>query len=128
MFLLARWPIHAFLDIGAGYLLDALETLLPELSGMFHAVELFPPPMPHRTNHPNYVIGSVGDLNRNFDAGVCIEVIEHLTPATLAKLVRQLAQRSNPDALYLFNSAQPSFVETQDRGYLDPLKRGHVVS
>jgi hypothetical protein len=67
-------------------------------------------------------------LESTFDAGVCIEVIEHLTPATLRTLVAQLAGRSRPGSLYLFNSGQPAFVEQEDPAYLDPHGRGHVVS
>jgi hypothetical protein len=125
-----RIPIHAFIDIGAGtgWLLDALEALLPEATDRFHAVELYPPPSEHRTGHPNYVVGTLGSLPITFDAGVCIEVIEHLTPATLRMLVAQLAARSRPGSLYLFNSGQPAFVEHEDPAYLDPHRRGHVVS
>ncbi len=125
-----RLPIHAFIDIGAGtgWLLDALETLLPEVIDRFHAVELYPPPLPHRTANPNYVFGTLADTKRVFDAGVCIEVIEHLTPATLRTLAAQLAAVSRPGSLYLFNSGQPEFVEREDPGYLDPHGRGHIVS
>jgi len=102
--------------------------LLPEAIERFHAVELYPPPPPHRTENPNYVIGALGDMRQIFDAGVCIEVIEHLTPATLRTLVVQLAAVSRPGSLYLFNSGQPEFVEREDPGYLDPHGRGHIVS
>jgi hypothetical protein len=129
-FFYARRPIQKFIDIGAGsgLLLDAASTLLPSLHGMFHGIELFPPPAPNRSLHPNYHIGTLGDLDDAFDAGVCIEVIEHLTPATLRGLARQLASRSAAGALYYFNSGQPIFVERENPGYLDPLKLGHVVS
>jgi hypothetical protein len=70
----------------------------------------------------------VGDLEGLFDGGVCIEVIEHLTPAILRTMVAQLAARSTPGALYYFNSGQPSFVDSTDPGYLDPKRRGHIVS
>jgi SAM-dependent methyltransferase len=125
-----RVPIRSFIDIGAGtgWLLDSLEVLLPEAIERFHAVELYPPPLPHRTANPNYVIGTLGDMQQSFDAGVCIEVIEHLTPATLRALVAQLAAASRPGSLYLFNSGQPDFVEREDPGYLDPHGRGHIVS
>ena len=125
-----RLPIRAFIDIGAGtgWLLDALGTLLPEAIDRFHAVELYPPPQPHRTANPNYIVGNVADTNRIFDAGVCIEVIEHLTPPTLRTLAAQLAVVSRPGSLYLFNSGQPEFVEREDPNYLDPHGRGHIVS
>jgi hypothetical protein len=125
-----RIPINGFIDIGAGtgWLLDALETLMPEVIERFHAVEVYPPPELHRTSNPNYVIGTLGDMRQIFDAGICIEVIEHLTPTTLRALVAQLAAVSRPGSLYLFNSGQPDFVEREDPGYLDPHGRGHVVS
>ncbi len=125
-----RIPIHAFVDIGAGtgWLLDALGVLLPEVSDRFHAVELYPPPPTHRTGHANYVIGTLTDTQRRFDAGVCIEVIEHLAPAALRDLVAQLAAVSRPGSLYLFNSGQPGFVEREDPGYLDPHGRGHIAA
>jgi hypothetical protein len=127
---MARMPVRRALDIGSGpgYLLDALGQLVPSLAERVHGVELFPPPPSQRTQSPNYHIGSVSDLEGQFDAGVCIEVIEHLTPAILAGLLRQLAAKSSSGALYFFNSAQPSFVEAVNPGYLDPYGRGHVVS
>jgi hypothetical protein len=125
-----RIPIHAFVDIGAGtgWLLDALDVLLPEVIDRFHAVERYPPPPPHRTSNPNYLVGTLVDARRTFDAGVCIEVIEHLAPAVLRSLVNELATVSRPGALYLFNSGQPSFVEREDPAYLDPHGRGHIVA
>jgi methyltransferase family protein len=127
---MARLPVRRALDIGSGpgFLLDALGQLVPSLADRVHGVELFPPPPRQRTQSPNYHIGSVSDLEGPFDAGVCIEVIEHLTPAILAGLLRQLAAKSSPGALYFFNSAQPSFVEAVNPGYLDPHGRGHIVS
>jgi hypothetical protein len=129
-FRMSRIPVQRFLDIGSGpgFLLDSLAALLPASAGMFHGVELLPPPLADRSRHPNYRIGSVGDLEGTFDAGICVEVIEHLTPTILGILAGQLAARSTPGAMYFFNSAQPSFVESTDPGYLDPKGRGHIVS
>ena len=126
---MARIPIRRALDIGTGpgLLLDALAELVPSLAERVHGVELFPPPPEERSRSPNYHVGSVGDLDGTFDAGVCIEVIEHLTPTALASLLRQLARKSSPGALYFFNSAQPSFVEAVDPGYLSPHFSGHLV-
>lgn len=127
---MARIPVRLALDLGSGpgFLLDALAELVPSLAERVHGVELFPPPPSQRTQSLNYHVGAVSDLEGPFDAGVCIEVIEHLTPAILADLLRQLAAKSSPGALYFFNSSQPSFVEAVDPGYLDPHGRGHVVA
>jgi Methyltransferase domain len=127
---MARIPIRRALDIGTGpgFLLDALAELAPSLAERVHGVELFPPPPEKRSRSPNYHVGSIADLDGTFDAGVCIEVIEHLTPTLLTGMVRQLAGKSRPGALYFFNTAQPSFVETVDPGYLSPHHSGHLVS
>ncbi len=129
-FRMCRIPIESVIDIGAGAgtLLDAIAALLPEISDRFHGIELFPPEPAQRTRHPNYRIGTLGDLDRRFQAGICMEVIEHLPPNTLRTLVAQLASCSVPGSLYLFNSAQPAFVHTKNPGYLDPFGRGHIVS
>jgi hypothetical protein len=128
--LYARIPVRTFLDIGSGpgYLVDALATLLPQFSPNIYGVELFPPPAHLRSQHPNYVVGSVGDLGVPISAGVCIEVIEHLYPETLEVLLQQLAARCEPQAMIYFNSAQPHFVDHEDPGYLDPFGRGHIIS
>jgi hypothetical protein len=127
---LSRIPVRRFLDIGTGpgFLLDALAALSPGSAGMFHGIESLPPPRAVRSSHPNYRIGTVGDLEGPFDGGVCIEVIEHLTPKMRGVLVAELAPRSTPGALYFFDSAQPSFFEAHDPGYLDPRRRGHIVA
>lgn len=93
---------------------------------MFHGVELFPPA--GHSEHANYLVGDISDLNGTFDAGVCIEVVEHLTPAMLRNLIRSLAKISAPNALWLFNTGMPDYVLNQDPRYLDPLRRGHIVS
>ena len=130
VFLYARKKSNRFIDVGTGpgYLLDSLSTLLPNIKNIFHDVELFPPPKKFRSKHVNYHIGTLNDINLKFDAGTCIEVIEHLAPDQLESLIAQLAKRSNPGALYYFNSAQPSFVKVNDPGYLDPHVRGHIFS
>jgi hypothetical protein len=126
--LYARRPVERFLDVaaGPGYLLDELSSLFPAHPDLFHAVEMFPPE--EHTNHPNYKIGDVGNLQGHYDAGVCVEVVEHLTPTMLSQLVSGLAKISKPNTLWLFNTGMPDYVRNEDPGYLDPLKRGHVVS
>lgn len=130
VFRMARVEVNRFLDIsgGDGSLLDALSTLLPEMSEVFHVIEPFPPPPAFRSQHPNYKVGFIEDVEGQFDGGTCIEVIEHLFPETLKSLVRALSSRASPGALFYFNSAQPSFVIERDPAYLDPLVRGHVAS
>jgi hypothetical protein len=126
--LYARIPVRRFLDVGTGhgFLLDALAMHLPSHSDAFVGVELFPP-ADHST-HPNYVEGSVGSAPGTYDAGSCIEVIEHLTPTQVAKMLAELATRSNPGALYIVNSGQPQYVLDDNPGYLDPDVRGHIFS
>jgi hypothetical protein len=127
---LSRIPLMRMLDIGAGagFLLDALQDLVPSLASHMHGVELYPPAEDERSRHPNYAIGSILGLKGCFDGGVCIEVIEHLTPNALSGMVSQLSERSSPGAIYFFNSGQPSYVERFDPAYLDPHRRGHVVA
>ncbi len=130
VFYYARRSIARFVDIGTGpgYLLDALQELMPELAGMFYGVELCPPPVEYRSRHANYIVGMLGDLDGLFDGGTCIEVIEHLTPAQLRGLARQIADKSAPGACYYIGSGQPEYVKKEDPAYLDPHHRGHVVS
>ena len=130
VFLYSRVPIKRFIDIGTGpgYLLDALSVLAPNYKDIFYGCEVFPPPPQFRTQHENYKVGTISDLEGKFSAGVCIEVIEHLSPDTLKELIKQLAEVSDDKAIYYFNSAQPSFVKNVDPNYLDPFVRGHIVS
>jgi hypothetical protein len=126
--LYAQRPIKRFLDVGAGpgFLLDELAKCFPERASLFHAVELFPPE--EHSTHPNYVIGDPSELPGHFDGGVCIEVVEHLTPRMLKKLAGSLAKISQPGSLWLFNTGMPEFVLEHDPAYLDPKRRGHVIS
>lgn len=129
-FCYCRIAIERFIDIGSGpgYLLDALQGVLPQQQALFHGVELFPPEQESRSTHPNYRIGTLGDLEGHFQAGVCIEVIEHLQPDTLRQLLAQLAHRSSVGAMYYFSSGQPEYVKGEDPDYLDPLVRGHIIA
>lgn len=126
--LYARRPVKRFLDVGTGpgYLLDRLSEQFPLRTESFYGVELFPPK--EHSSHPNYRVGEVAELDMTFDAGVCIEVIEHLTPKMLSRLAEGLARVSTAGSLWLFNTGMPDYVLKEDRGYLDPLHRGHIVS
>lgn len=126
--LYARRPVRRFLDVGTGpgYLLDTLARQFPAHADMFHGVELFPPE--EHSRHPNYSVGDVNSLKLRFDAGVCIEMVEHLTPRMLRNVAKGLAAISEPGSLWLFNTGMPEFVLQENPGYLDPLHRGHIVS
>ena len=130
VFLYARRPIRRFLDVscGAGTLLDASAELMPEIANIFWGIEPFPPPIEYRSRHLQYRQGFLSDLEGRFDGGTCIEVIEHLPPPILKRMLVDLAGVSEPGALWYFNSAQPEFVLSADPGYLDPHLRGHIAS
>lgn len=126
--LYCRRPVTRFLDIGTGpgFLVEKLQELLDSQAEIFHGVEKYPPTYASKCR--NLHIGEVGDLAGCFDAGACIEVIEHLTPAMLEKLIAGLAAISSPGSFWLFNTGMPDYVKKEDPAYLDPLKRGHIVS
>ncbi|MES1222593.1 MAG: class I SAM-dependent methyltransferase [Bacteroidota bacterium] len=130
LFLYARIPIKKFVDIGSGpgYLLDALAYQLPSSSDIFYANELFPPAAEYCTKSKNYLKGSLLDLDFSFDAGCCIEVIEHLTPAMVKQLFHDLAIKSAENRIYVFNTGLSQYVKNEDINYLDPILRGHIVS
>jgi 2-polyprenyl-3-methyl-5-hydroxy-6-metoxy-1,4-benzoquinol methylase len=123
-------PVQKFLDIGTGpgYFLDAVAKLLPAHAALFYGVELFPPEPHLRTQSKNYITGDIGALKDKYDCGMCIEVIEHITPNMLNDLLQKLAAVSNPGALYIFNTGMPNYVLNEDIDYLDPVRRGHIVS
>ena len=127
--LYARLPVKRFIDIGSGpgYLLDALAYQLPSSKDIFYGQELFPPAIEFRTKLPNYREGKLDRFEFPFDAGCCIEVVEHLTPSMVKGLFRDLAAKSKKNSIYLFNTGLSSFIEFEDPGYLDPHVRGHIM-
>lgn len=130
VFFYARRPIKRFLDIGGGNgkFLDAVERYLPCNKDIFYSVEKYPPPSEYCTQSKNYYTCSYHELNMKFDAGICIEVIEHLTPRMLSSMFSEIAKVSNEAATYLINSGQPEFVKNENPNYLEPFKDGHIMS
>jgi len=128
--LYCRLPITRFLDIGTGpgYLLDALSTYLPSNRARFFGVEKFPPADEYQTRHENYLRSDLADVEEKFECGVCVEVIEHLTPAMAHNLASALAAVSVPGSLFLFNTGLTDYVKHEDGAYLDPYRRGHITS
>ncbi|HKM68758.1 MAG TPA: hypothetical protein VJX94_01520 [Stellaceae bacterium] len=126
--LYTRIAINRFVDIatGPGFLLDALSTYLPSSRTKFFGVEAFPPAK--RSSHEHYIHGGLADAGHLFEAGVCIEVAEHLTPTMLRALASDMARTSVAGSFYIFNTGLVDFVKNEDRGYLDPYRRGHIMS
>ena len=126
--LYCRRPVERFLDIGSGggELLMELRKRLPTSAGIFHGVEMNPPP--GRDDQPYVTVGTVADLTDKFDAGVCIEVLEHLTPKMVDGLVASLAAVCRENSLFLFNTGLSEYTRHEDPAYLDPHGRGHIVS
>jgi len=142
----AKKDINIFLDIGSGsgYILDAVKYYIPCGVDKFFAIEKYPPPPNFRTlfdfminRHrwyrtrtkcKNYFVGEICDFPYKVDAGMCIEVVEHLTPAMLKNFLAGIAEISNEGAVYIFNTGMPEYVINEDPQYLDPVKRGHIMS
>ena len=126
----AKIPIDNFVDIGGGtgWLLDALSLYLPEHLSHFYSVEKYPPEERYCTQNPNYHIGSYAELSVKFQAGICVEVVEHLTPHMLVEMFQDIASVSSDGAIYLVNTGMPEYVKSEDADYLDPFVRGHIVS
>lgn len=127
--LYCRVPVKHFIDIGTGpgYLLDALALHLPSHRDCFHGVELFPPDPQVRSKSANYYVADLADLGMQFECGVCIEVLEHLTPVMAKSLAASMWATSVEGSLYIFNTGLTSYVRSEDPGYLDPYMRGHVT-
>ncbi len=127
--LYCRIPVERFIDIGTGpgYLLDALAAYLPSQRNTFYGVEKFPPVREERTSHPNYLCSDLAEVQGSFECGVCIEVLEHLTPAMARSLAEAMYRISVPGSLYLFNTGLTEYVRRDDPGYLDPYVRGHIT-
>lgn len=127
--LYCRIPIKRFVDIGTGpgYLLDAVSAYLPSRTQQFHGVEKFPPETGLHTMHTNYHCSDLADVNEKFECGVCIEVLEHLTPRMAANLARAMSKVSVDGSLFLFNTGLTDYVRREDPAYLDPYGRGHVT-
>lgn len=128
--LYCRIPVQKFIDIGTGpgYLLDALSTYLPSHRAKFYGVEKFPPAEEERTKHDNYLCSDLADVGEVFECGICIEVIEHLTPAMATNLAKAMSKASVSGSLFLFNTGLTDYVRNEDPGYLDPYGRGHITS
>lgn len=126
--LYCRRPVNRFLDVGSGpnYLASNLQRLIDPDQQIVHAVEKFPPP--YAEQHGNFHVGDIVDLEGKFDAGVCIEVVEHLTPEMLRSVAAGLAKISANRSFWLFNTGMPDYVTKEDPAYLDPVRRGHIMS
>lgn len=122
-------PVQKFIDIGTGpgFLLDAVHRYLPSSSSRFYGVEKFPPEPEFRSTHANYVCADLGDMGMTFECGVCVEVIEHLTPSMALSLAGSLRKAAIPGSLFLFNTGLTDYVRDEDPGYLDPFHRGHIT-
>lgn len=122
-------PVKRFVDIGTGpgYLLDALASFLPSSSDKFYGVEKYPPKEEERSSHPNYLCADLRDVGVKFECGVCIEVLEHLTPKMAENLAKAIAEVSLPGSLFLFNTGLTDYVRNEDSQYLDPYRRGHIT-
>lgn len=122
-------PVHRFIDIGTGpgYLLDAVSRHLPARADVFYGVEKYPPLPEYRTQNANYICADLMDVGMKFECGVCVEVLEHLTPSMARGLASAMAMVSVPGSLYLFNTGLTDYVRQEDPGYLDPFKRGHIT-
>lgn len=123
-----RIPISKFIDIGTGpgYFLDAVDHFLPDSSKLFYGWEIYPPLKKFQTKHENYHTCDLANINLNFQAGLCMEVIEHITPNQVYNLLRDLKDKIDDGAFFIFNTGLVEYVLKEDLDYLDPIKRGHI--
>ena len=128
--LYCRIPVEKFIDIGTGpgFLLDALAKYLPSHRNVFYGVEKYPPDPSERTAHENYLCSDLAEIGETFECGVCVEVIEHLTPIMADRLAAAMKRTSVAGSVYLFNTGLTEYVRREDPGYLDPYGRGHITS
>lgn len=127
--LYCRIGIEQVVDIGTGpgYLLDAVAMHLPSKALRFYGVEKFPPQPEFRSSHPNYRCADLADLGIKFQCGVCVEVLEHLTPRMAKNLAGAIRSISVEGSLFLFNTGLTDYVRNEDPDYLDPKSRGHIT-
>jgi len=126
-----RIPIRKFIDIGTGqgHFLDSIAKYLPEHVSYFYGCEKFPPSVDYyRSPCKNYIPVFLDEIDFIFEAGMCIEVIEHLTPTMLKSLFIQLNSVASKGSFFLFNTGTSDFIMLGNDDYLDPVKRGHIVS
>lgn len=123
-----RIPINSFIDIGSGpgYFLDAVNHFLPASSNKFFGWEKYPPQAEFQTKHQNYFTSDLKEINIQFQAGLCMEVIEHLTPKQVYNLMLDLANKTDDGAFFIFNTGLTDYVLKEDMDYLDPVTRGHI--
>ena len=126
-----RIPVENFLDIGAGSgkLLDAIKAYLPYSSSHFYAIEKYPPERQKCTKSQNFMTGNYEIiLKKKYQCGICIEVVEHLTPKMLVDIFSIIAKASDYLAFYLLNSGFVPYIEKENAMYLNPFVNGHIVS
>ncbi|WP_152980474.1 hypothetical protein [Stenotrophomonas ginsengisoli] len=122
-------PVERFIDIGTGpgYLLDAVSHYLPHSAQRFYGVEKYPPAQQYRTGNANYLCADLADVQMTFQCGICVEVLEHLTPAMASGVAAAMANVSGPGSLFLFNTGLTDYVRNEAPEYLD-LRFLHVFA
>lgn len=121
-------PIQRYIDVGTGpgYFLDAIDHFLPDSSNQFFGWEIYPPKKEFQTKHKNYFNYPLADINIKFQAGSCMEVIEHITPKQVYNLMDNLKHKLDDGAFLIFNTGLVDYVLKEDMDYLDPVRRGHI--